>query len=101
MGQQITIQSSGGLSDAGIERMVKDAEEMAGKDKERKEVTELKNDADSNIYSSERSLREHKESLPEDVCKGIEEAVAALRAEMEKEEPEAEEMRNKIADLQT
>jgi molecular chaperone DnaK len=99
--QQITIQSSGGLSDADIERMVKDAEEMAGKDKERKEVTELKNDADSNIYSSERSLREHKESLPEDVCKGIEEAVAALRAEMEKEEPEAEEMRNKIADLQT
>ena len=48
--QQITIQSSGGLSDADIERMVRDGEAMASKDKERREMIELKNDADSNIY---------------------------------------------------
>lgn len=41
---------------------------MAAKDKERKEVIELKNDADSNIYSSERSLREHRDSIPADVA---------------------------------
>lgn len=48
--QQITIQSSGGLSDADIERMVREGEEMAAKDKSRKEMIELKNDAESNIY---------------------------------------------------
>mmetsp|Transcript_20042 Transcript_20042/g.27747 ORF Transcript_20042/g.27747 Transcript_20042/m.27747 type:complete len:675 (-) Transcript_20042:335-2359(-) len=98
--QQITIQSSGGLSDADIEKMVKDAEEMAFKDKARKEVIELKNDADSNIYSSERSLREHKENIPSDVVKGVEDAIAALRTSIDLEEPVADDVRSKIADLQ-
>jgi hypothetical protein len=43
---------------------------MATKDKERKELIELKNDADSNIYSSERSMREHKDSVPAEVVTG-------------------------------
>eukprot|EP00239_Pterosperma_sp_CCMP1384_P007723 CAMPEP_0197846756 /NCGR_PEP_ID=MMETSP1438-20131217/4332_1 /TAXON_ID=1461541 /ORGANISM="Pterosperma sp., Strain CCMP1384" /LENGTH=632 /DNA_ID=CAMNT_0043458515 /DNA_START=151 /DNA_END=2049 /DNA_ORIENTATION=- len=96
--QQITIQSSGGLSDADIERMVKESEAMASKDKERKEAVEAKNDADTNIYSSERSLNEHKANLPPDVIKGIEDAIADLRKAME--EDNLEEMRAKTTELQ-
>lgn len=48
--QTVTIQGSGGLSEADIEKMVREAADMAARDKARKEVIELKNDADSNIY---------------------------------------------------
>eukprot|EP00959_Pyramimonas_sp_CCMP1952_P178359 3728319-Pyramimonas_sp.AAC.3 len=48
--QNVTIQGSGGLSDADIEKMVREAADMAARDKAKKEVIELKNDADSNIY---------------------------------------------------
>lgn len=58
------MQSSGGLSDADIEKMVKDAELFAAKDKERKALIEVKNDADTTLYSVERSLNEHKDKLP-------------------------------------
>jgi len=99
--QQITIQSSGGLSDADIERMVREGEEMAAKDKSRKEMIELKNDAESNIYSSERSMREHKDNIPAEVVKGIEDAVSDLRQVMDSEDPDVEKVRQKIQDLQT
>ena len=58
-------QSSGGLSEADIAQMVRDSEEFADKDKERKAIIEARNEGDTLIYSSERSLNEHKEKLPQ------------------------------------
>lgn len=77
--QQITIRSSGGLSDSEIEKMVKDAELHAQKDAERKTLIDAKNNADTTIYSVEKNLNEYKEKLPADVVAEIEAAVADLR----------------------
>eukprot|EP00899_Mesostigma_viride_P028183 jgi/Mesvir1/854/Mv17426-RA.2 len=77
--QAITIESSGGLSDKDIERMIKEAENLAGADKARKEVVEAKNDADSLIYTAESNLREHREKLSVDLVSAIEKAVADLK----------------------
>ena len=57
--QKITIQASGGLSDDDIDAMVKDAEANAEADKERKELVEARNQAESLIHSTEKSLEEH------------------------------------------
>merc|ERR1719434_140639 len=56
--QQIRIQSSGGLSDSDIERMVKDAEMFAGADADRKAKAEARNEADSVVYNTEKTLTE-------------------------------------------
>jgi molecular chaperone DnaK len=58
--QQIKIQSSGGLSDADIEKMVKEAEQFASADQDRKAKVEIQNDADSTVYQTEKTLYEHK-----------------------------------------
>eukprot|EP00887_Chlorella_sp_A99_P006858 scaffold2.g6858.t1 len=63
--QSITIQSSGGLSEQQIQGMVSDAERYASKDKERKDAIEARNEADSLIYSAERSLGEYRDRLPQ------------------------------------
>ena len=77
--QAITIQSSGGLTEDAISRMVREAETFASKDKERKALIEAKNEADTLIYSAEKSLAEHKARVPADVADGITAGVAALR----------------------
>ncbi|CAI9286989.1 unnamed protein product [Lactuca saligna] len=77
--QQITIRSSGGLSDDEIDKMVKDAELHAQKDAERKALIDAKNTADTTIYSVEKNLNEYKEKLPSEVVAEIEGAVAELR----------------------
>merc|ERR1740133_779131 len=61
--QSVVIQSSGGLSDSDIERMVQEAEANADADQQRKEMTEAKNDADSLLYKTEKDLNEYKEKL--------------------------------------
>jgi len=61
--QKITIQASGGLSDDEINNMVKEAEKYASEDKQRKEKIEIKNQADSIIYSTEKSLKEYGDKL--------------------------------------
>jgi len=81
--QNITIRSSGGLSDADIDRMVQEAESFAAADKDKKEMTEAKNEADSAIYASEKSYREHKEKLSEEDCAAIETAIKEVREAME------------------
>ena len=78
----IVIQSSGGMSEEQIQQMVKDAEEHATKDKERKAVIEAKNEADTSIYSAESNLSEHKDKLPADVVSDIEKAIADTREVM-------------------
>ncbi|KAI3803777.1 hypothetical protein L1987_31939 [Smallanthus sonchifolius] len=77
--QQITIRSSGGLSDDEIEKMVKDAELHAQKDTERKALIDAKNNADTTVYSVEKNLNEYRDKLPSDVVSEIEGAVADLR----------------------
>jgi len=81
--QAIRIQASGGLSDDEIERMVKEAEQHAGEDKDRKEAVELNNQADALIYNTEKNLKEYGDKAPEGDRTAIEADIAALREAME------------------
>jgi molecular chaperone DnaK len=84
--QKITIQASGGLSDADIDKMVKDAEENAEADKDRRELIEAKNQAESLIHSTERSVEEHSDKVDPTTVEAIELAIAALKDELETED---------------
>ncbi|MGB3246140.1 MAG: molecular chaperone DnaK [Sulfitobacter sp.] len=84
--QKITIQASGGLSDADIDQMVKDAEENAESDKERRELIEAKNQAESLIHSTEKSVEEHSDKVDPTTVEAIELAIAALKDELENED---------------
>ena len=86
--QAIRIQASGGLSDADIEQMVKDAEMHAAEDKTRKEAVEARNQADGLIYTTEKNLAEYGDQVPAEDKAGIEDAVAALKTAMEGEDVE-------------
>ena len=97
--QSITIQSSGGLSESQIEQMVNDAESYAESDKERKAAIDARNDADSLIYSTEKSVSEYKDKLPQDVVDSINSAIVDLRGAMEGEN--AEDIKTKTSALQT
>ncbi|QFU17570.1 molecular chaperone DnaK [Microvirga thermotolerans] len=77
--QQIRIQASGGLSEADIERMVKDAEAHAAEDKKRRELVETKNQGESLIHSTEKSLKDYGDKVPASDKQAIETAVEALR----------------------
>ncbi|MFQ5955546.1 MAG: molecular chaperone DnaK [Kiloniellales bacterium] len=78
--QQIRIQASGGLSEADIERMVKEAEEHAEEDKRRRELAEARNHADSLIHSTEKNLKEFGEKVTADERTAIEQALDDLKA---------------------
>ena len=80
---QIRIQASGGLSDADIEKMVKDAEANADADKKRRESVEAKNQAESLIHSTEKSLKDYGDKVSADDKQEIETAVAALKTSLE------------------
>ena len=81
--QKITIQASGGLSDDDIESMVKEAEENAESDKERRELIEAKNQAESMIHSTEKSMEEHADKVDPTTIEAIELAIAALKDDLE------------------
>lgn len=74
----ITIRSSGGLSETDIDRMVKEAEAAREKDSLKKETIELKNEADSMIYQTEKQLTEHAAKIPANVKEQVQAAVTAL-----------------------
>ena len=84
--QKITIQASGGLSDADIDAMVKDAEANADADKERRELVEAKNQAESLIHSTEKAMEEHSDKVDPTTIEAIELAMAALRDDLETED---------------
>jgi molecular chaperone DnaK len=86
--QQIRIQASGGLSDADIEKMVKDAEAHAEEDKKRRELVEAKNQGESLIHSTEKSLKEYGDKVAESDKQGIETAIDALRQALSGEDAE-------------
>jgi molecular chaperone DnaK len=84
--QKITIQASGGLTDEDIDRMVKDAEENAEADKKRRELVEARNQAESLIHSTERSVEEHSDKVDPTTVEAIELAIAALKDTLEGED---------------
>ena len=84
--QSIKIQASGGLSDDDIEKMVKDAEEHAEEDKAKKELIETKNQAESLIHGTEKSLTENSDKINEDDKKSIEDAISQLKISLESDD---------------
>ena len=96
--QQIRIEASGGLSDEDIQDMVKNAEEHATDDKERRELVEARNTADGLVHSAEKSLAEFGDKVPESEKEQIESDIQALRTAMEGEDPaEITEKSNQLA----
>lgn len=77
--QQIRIQASGGLSDADIEKMIKDAEANAEEDKNRRELIEIRNQADSLVHATEKGLSEHGDKIASSEKETIEADLAALK----------------------
>src|SRR5215208_726819 len=77
--QQIRIQASGGLSEADIERMVKDAEAHAAEDKQRRELVEAKNQGEALVHATEKSVKEYGDKVSAGDKQGIETAIDALR----------------------
>ena len=86
--QQIRIQASGGLSDADIERMVKDAEANASEDKLRRELVDAKNHGEASIHAAEKSLKDYADKVSQADKGAIEAAVTALRSALEGDDAE-------------
>lgn len=81
--QKVTIQASGGLTEAEIERMIKEAEKNATEDKKRKELIEAKNKADSLIYSTEKTLKDYESKIPSADKQEVEKAISQLKVALE------------------
>ncbi|HOL31983.1 MAG TPA: molecular chaperone DnaK [Anaerohalosphaeraceae bacterium] len=87
--QSIVIQSSSGLTKEEVEKMRKDAEAHAAEDKKRREVIDLKNQADQLVYSTEKMLKEHGDKVPANVRSDIESAVNTLKEAAKGEDGQA------------
>jgi len=87
--QQIRIQASGGLSDADIDRMVKEAEEHASEDKQKKALVEAKNHADTLVHSTEKNLKDYGDKISSADKSAIEKAIAELKSAMEGSDADA------------
>ena len=96
--QQIRIQASGGLSDADIDQMVKDAERFAEEDKKRREAAEAKNTAESLVHQIERQVAEHGDKVDSGLKSEIENAIADTKKAIDSGDPQA--MRDKSGALQ-
>jgi molecular chaperone DnaK len=87
--QQIRIQASGGLSEADIDKMVKDAEANAAADKKRREAVDAKNHADALVHSTEKALAEHGSKVADNERRAIEDAVSDLKEALKGDDAEA------------
>ncbi|MHC4146354.1 MAG: Hsp70 family protein, partial [Planctomycetota bacterium] len=87
--QSIEIKSSSGLSEAEVDKMSKDAESHAEEDKKKREVVDLKNQADQLIYSTEKTLKEHGEKVSAETRGNIESAVNNLKEAIKGEDADA------------
>ena len=99
--QKIQIQASGGLSDQDIDSMVKDAEAHAEDDKKRKESVDARNQADSLLYTTEKSIAEHGDKLEKADKEKIDTTSNELKKILENKEASAEEIKNKVDALNT
>jgi molecular chaperone DnaK len=84
--QSIRIQASGGLSEAEIQRLVKEAEAHAAEDRRRRELVEARNQADSAIYTVEKALKEAEGRVPEATRNDVEQAISAVKDAMQGED---------------
>ena len=87
--QQIRIQASGGLSEADINRMVKDAEAHAAEDKKRRELVDAKNSGEALAHDAEKALKDYGDKVAQSDRSAIESAVATLRTALQGEDVEA------------
>ena len=97
--QQIRIQASGGLSDDDIERMVQEAEQNAENDKSKRELVEVRNSADGLVHSSEKNLVDYGDKVPEEDKTAIETAISELKAALENEGADVENIKTKTEAL--
>jgi molecular chaperone DnaK len=97
--QKITIQASGGLSEEDIEKMVREAEENAEADKARRELVEARNQAESLVNSTEKSLEEHGDKVDPTTVEAIELAIAALKDDLEKDDTTADKIKAGIQNV--
>lgn len=97
--QKITIQASGGLSDEDVEQMVKDAESHAEEDKKKKEAVDARNQADSLIFATEKSVKEYGDQVSADEKQAIENSVADLKKALEDENSDIEDIKAKTQSL--
>ena len=97
--QKITIQASGGLSDEDIDKMVREAEENAESDKARRELVEARNQAESLIHSTEKSIEEHGDKVDPSTIEAIELAVAALKDDLEDDKASADKIKSGIQNV--
>jgi molecular chaperone DnaK len=95
--QHITITASSGLMEEEVERMVKEAEQFAAEDRQRKERVEARNMADSMIYQAEKILREQGDKVPANVKSEVESKISSLRAILDS--GGADELENKAQEL--
>ena len=86
--QKITIQASGGLSEEEIDKMVQDAEENAESDKAKKDLVEAKNQAESLIHSTEKSIEEHGDKVDPSTIEAMELSMKALKEVLESDDAE-------------
>src|SRR5579862_3389964 len=87
--QQIRIQASGGLSEADIDKMVKDAEAHAEEDKRRRELIDARNQGEALIHTTERTLREHGDKVAQADREAVEQAIQALKDTLSSEDAAA------------
>merc|ERR1712070_171813 len=99
--QKIQIQASGGLSDEEIEKMVDEAKAHAEEDKSKKEAVETRNQADSMVYSTEKSLKEHGDKLDKKDKDNIQKSIDDLKDVLKDENASAESLKSKLDALNT
>merc|ERR1719440_830444 len=97
--QQIRIQSSGGLSDSDIEKMVKEAEQFASADADRKAKVEVQNEADSTVYNTEKTLLEHKDKVPAEDVETIKADIEAVKKAQGDDSVGVDELKEKVEAL--
>ena len=97
--QQIKIQASGGLEDSDIERMVKEAEDNAEEDKNRRDLVDAKNHGEALVHSTEKSLGDYGDQVGEDDKKAIEDAMTALTEAMAADGAQADDIKEKTETL--
>ena len=98
--QRITITASTNLSKSDVENMVKDAESFAAEDKKRREQVEMKNQADSLVYQTEKSVKDFGDKIEGDVKANIESAQEKVRKLIENEDFNTEEVKAAMEELQ-
>ena len=99
--QNITITGRSGLSDDEVERLIKDGEEHASEDREKRDHIDARNNAESAIYSAEKVLKENAANVPDDIKSEVENKVQALRTLLANPEASKDDLTSALSDLQT